>query len=160
MLALRRWCQLLETHSGRDKVIRAAGYVCTILSELPVRFVFGNDIVPIFFQVFLFQAIRSSSYAAKIKIVGRQLSACRIIQRLFDDLPQLSRTLNYGLGSGEKDLIIRCSMLLSNFVSTVYYPIEHIAWAGDQTIMPVDSKPFWRGVSYCWVSTMYLAIIR
>ncbi len=47
----------------------------------------------------------------------------------------LNRTLSYGIGSSEKDQIIRISNLLSNVINTCYYPMEHIAWAGDQGIV-------------------------
>lgn len=92
----------------------------------------------------------------------------------------LNRTLTYGLGSHETDKIMRFTNLLSNMINTLYYPMEHLAWAGDQGVLPLgkvafwefnvlltntmitnlDSKPFWKGVSYCWASTMYLAIVR
>ena len=72
------------------------------------------------------------------------MSYCRTILRLFDDLPMLNRTLSYGIGSGEKDNIIRISNLLSNAINTCYYPMEHIAWAGDQgviTVGKISSNP-------------------
>ena len=37
-IALRKWCELLEVHGGRDKVTRLSGYVCTFVSDLPVSF--------------------------------------------------------------------------------------------------------------------------
>ena len=65
------------------------------------------------------------------------MSYCRTILRLFDDLPMLNRTITYGIGSSEKDQIIRISNLLSNAINTCYYPMEHIAWAGDQGVIAV-----------------------
>ncbi|KAK4008189.1 peroxisomal membrane protein 11C [Daphnia magna] len=139
-IALRKWCELLDIHSGRDKILRITGYICTLISDLP--------------------GTRDTPLAKKMSTVGRQISNSRTINRLFDDLPMLNRTLSYGIGSNEKDQIIRISNLLSNIINTCYYPLEHIAWAGDHGVFAVESKTFWRGVSYCWASSMYLAIVR
>lgn len=35
-IALRKYCELLEKHGGRDKVVRICGYICTLISDLPV----------------------------------------------------------------------------------------------------------------------------
>ena len=35
-IALRKWCELLQQHSGRDKVVRVTGYICTLISDFPV----------------------------------------------------------------------------------------------------------------------------
>ena len=67
------------------------------------------------------------------------MSYCRTVLRLFDDLPMLNRTLSYGLGSSEKDQIIRLSNVISNIVNTFYYPMEHIAWAGDQKVLTLGN---------------------
>lgn len=85
----------------------------------------------------IYQGIRGTPSSKKVLIVGKQLSYCRTILRLFDDLPMLNRTLSYGLGSNEKDLISRLTNLLSNVINTIYYPLEHIAWAGDQGVIAV-----------------------
>ena len=85
----------------------------------------------------IYQGIRGTTSSKKVLIVGKQLSYCRTILRLFDDLPMLNRTLSYGLGSNEKDLISRLTNLLSNVINTIYYPLEHIAWAGDQGVIAV-----------------------
>ncbi|XP_046453421.1 peroxisomal membrane protein 11C-like [Daphnia pulex] len=139
-IALRKWCELLDAHAGRDKILRITGFICTLLSDLP--------------------GTRNTPLAKKFLTVGRQISNSRTINRLFDDLPMLNRTLSYGIGSSEKDQIIRISNLISNVINTCYYPLEHLAWFGDQQLLAVESKTFWRGVSYCWASTMYLAIVR
>lgn len=34
---LRKWCELLEAHNGRDKVIRITGFTCTLISDFPVN---------------------------------------------------------------------------------------------------------------------------
>lgn len=35
-IALRKWCELLDVHAGRDKILRITGYICTLISDLPV----------------------------------------------------------------------------------------------------------------------------
>jgi len=83
--------------------------------------------------------MRDTPLSKKLVLVGRQMSYCRTVLRLFDDLPMLNRTLSYGLGSSEKDQIIRLSNVISNIVNTFYYPMEHIAWAGDQKVLTLGN---------------------
>lgn len=92
--------------------------------------------------------------------MGKQLSLTRTTLRLFDDLLQLNRTLSYGLGSGERDIIVQLTTLLSNAINTFYYPMEHIALFSDLGVFKTASAPFWKIVSCCWASTTYLAIVR
>jgi len=140
LIALRKWCQLLETYNGRDKVLRISAFICTLLSDFP--------------------GLRHSPISAKFQIIGRQISASRMVQRIFDDLPILNRTISYRLGEGEKDLIIRLSMLAGQLISTFYSPIETLCWAGDHKIIAVDPAPLIKILSYGFASTMYLAIVR
>lgn len=35
-IALRKWCELLDMHGGRDKIIRVTGYIFAMISDLPV----------------------------------------------------------------------------------------------------------------------------
>ena len=106
------------------------------------------------------QGLRHSPISAKFQIIGRQISASRMVQRIFDDLPILNRTISYRLGEGEKDLIIRLSMLAGQLISTFYSPIETLCWAGDHKIIAVDPAPLIKILSYGFASTMYLAIVR
>lgn len=70
--------KLLQTYSGRDKVIRTVTYLSLMLSGIS----------------------KSNENSKKFLTVSLQLSLCRTILRLFDDLPMLSYTLSYGLGRG------------------------------------------------------------
>lgn len=67
--------ELLESYSGRDSVIRAANYLSLYLS-----------------------ARTRGTKSLKLKRISEQLSYCRLILRLFDDLPMLRYTVTYGLG--------------------------------------------------------------
>jgi len=140
LIALRKWCQLLETYNGRDKVLRISAFICTLLSDFP--------------------GLRNSSLAAKFKIAGKQISGGRTVQRLLDDLPTLNRTISYRLGEGEKDWIIRLSMVASQLINTIYSPIETLAWAGDHKIIGIETAPLAKLLSYGFASNMYLAVVR
>ena len=67
--------ELLDSYSGRDSVIRAVNYTCLY-----------------------FSGCTSRSTSLKLKKISEQLSYCRLILRLFDDLPMLRYTVMYGLG--------------------------------------------------------------
>jgi peroxin-11C len=68
--------KFLGTHSGRDKVIRTLSYA----TKLAAAFVSSEETV------------------RKLETISGQLSACRTVLRLFDDIPMLNYTLTYGLG--------------------------------------------------------------
>lgn len=66
----------LQTYSGRDKFIRILCYSSKLISGLT----------------------SDKELARKYGIFSSQLSACRMTLRLFDDLPMLKSTLDYGFG--------------------------------------------------------------
>ena len=66
----------LQTYSGRDKIIRTLCYSCKLIAGLT----------------------SDKELARKYGIFSSQLSACRMTLRLFDDLPMLKSTLEYGFG--------------------------------------------------------------
>ena len=68
--------KVLSSHSGRDKVMRTLSYTTKLVSGL----------------------ITSETMIMKLDTFSSQLSGCRTILRLFDDLPMLNYTLSYGLG--------------------------------------------------------------
>lgn len=103
------------------------------------------------------QGVRDTPLSKKCSIIGRQMSYCRTMLRLFDDLPMLNRTLSYGIGSGEKDTIIRITNLLSNAINTCYYPMEHIAWAGDQGVIALGNHTT-NNVFICLVSLSFIPL--
>lgn len=162
LIALRKWCQLLETYNGRDKVLRISAFICTLLSDFPVcKWDNVGKKRPVLNRLFaLFQGLRNSSLAAKFKIAGKQISGGRTVQRLLDDLPTLNRTISYRLGEGEKDWIIRLSMVASQLINTIYSPIETLAWAGDHKIIGIETAPLAKLLSYGFASNMYLAVVR
>ena len=67
---------LLESYRGRDKIIRTASYAACLGSTLT----------------------NNQDLAQKCLKVMSELSACRTILRLFDDLSMLGVTITYGFG--------------------------------------------------------------
>lgn len=67
--------ELLNSYSGRDSVIRAVSYLSLYFS--------GHT---------------RGTNSLKFKKISEELSHCRLILRLFDDLPMLRHTVTYGLG--------------------------------------------------------------
>lgn len=68
--------KLLQSYSGRDKIMRTAGYVSLMLA-----------------------GAADGRAAKNLGTVSRQISATRTVLRLFDDLPMLAHTLSYGTGT-------------------------------------------------------------
>ena len=67
--------KLLEGYRGRDKVMRLLTYTTMFLA--------GQ---------------RTSPLAQKLRIVSKELSGCRTVLRLFDDLAMLLQNIKYGTG--------------------------------------------------------------
>lgn len=67
--------ELFNSYSGRDGVIRTVGYLSLYLS--------GHT---------------GGVKSLKLRKISEELSYCRLILRLFDDLPMLRHTVTYGLG--------------------------------------------------------------
>lgn len=68
--------KFLSTRNGRDKVIRTLVYTTKLAAGL----------------------VSSKETVLKLETISGQLSACRTVLRLFDDIPMLNYTLAYGLG--------------------------------------------------------------
>jgi peroxin-11C len=75
-MAIEDISKFLGTHNGRDKVIRTLSYT----AKLAAAFMSSEETV------------------RKLETISSQLSACRTVLRLFDDIPMLNYTLTYGLG--------------------------------------------------------------
>ncbi|GLH07194.1 Peroxisomal membrane protein 11C [Gryllus bimaculatus] len=137
MMNIAEFAKFLETYSGRDKVIRLLCYSAKLgagVSSSPVR-------------------------AQKLDKFSSQLSACRALLRLFDDIPMLNCTLTYGLGRKEKDNVLRFLDLTSNVIDQAYFPIEHVAWAIENDFMSVKSNPWSTSSTVFWVISIYLSLM-
>lgn len=84
---------LLQTYSGRDKIVRTAGYTAMLLSA----------------------AVKGKT-GQKLTIFARQLSSARTILRLFDDIPMWRITRNWGASVGAKCLLLNFIFAMMMFV--------------------------------------------
>jgi peroxin-11C len=68
--------KILQSYSGRDKILRTTSYLCTFLSNT-----------------------LKGKIATDLATFGKAVSASRTVGRLFDDLIALSGTRAYGWGT-------------------------------------------------------------
>lgn len=75
-MALPLMNDYLKTYSGRDKMLRTLSYVAKLLTV----------------------CTSSKSTEKKLKTFGSQMSECRVMLRVLDDLPTLHFVMTYGWG--------------------------------------------------------------
>ncbi|XP_071825596.1 peroxisomal membrane protein 11C-like [Apostichopus japonicus] len=131
--------KLLESHSGRGRILRTVQYGSKMVAG----------------TTFVNEQSRNG-----LLVLSSQLGLCRTILRLFDDLPMLSYTMSYGLGSQEKSVFIRLITLVQNFTDQLFFPIEHIAWASDAGILKISSARWNNLCVYCWLISLSITITR
>lgn len=131
--------KLLDSHSGRGSILRTVQYGSQMIAGLKWVTPKGKE---------------------RLLTLSSQLSLCRTILRLFDDLPMLSHSLSYGLGSQEKSIFMRLISVVQNLIDQLFFPIEHIAWASDLGILSISSERWNRWCVYCWFISLSLGIIR
>lgn len=109
----------------------------------------------------LSQKTRGSSDVGKsLLLFSAQLSHCRTILRLFDDLSMVAYTRSYGIGNREEDGVVRCISVLTNVADQLYYPCEHIAWAADAELIKVKSDKWWTLSTLLWAASLLLGALR
>ncbi|CAM2109097.1 unnamed protein product [Caretta caretta] len=101
-----------------------------------------------------------SEMGRRLLAVSAQLSHCRTVLRLFDDLAMLAYSRQYGLGAKEEDAIVRWLSVLSNLADQLYYPCEHVAWAADADVIRTNSHKWWTLSTAFWVLSLVLGIVR
>lgn len=126
---------LLQTYSGRDKIVRTTGYTAMLLSA----------------------AVKGKT-GQKLAIFARQLSSARTILRLFDDIPMWRITRN--LGASDEDIFSRLCSVLGNISSQIYFPCEHIAWGADRELWTIQSENWWGAGTLCWAISLLFSILR
>lgn len=154
--------EFLETYKGRDKVLRALSYMAKMGTGLTTE-----------------------ETAKKLKIFGSQMSGCRVMLRLLDDIPMLHYALLYNshykvhflsaLESNEHfnyffffcsnyfqdpDWVIRWIDIVQIVVDVIYYPIEHIWWAGELKLIAINKDAWDVGTTYFWLISLYLSLMR
>ncbi|KAE8631992.1 hypothetical protein XENTR_v10001385 [Xenopus tropicalis] len=134
---------VLESYRGRDRVVRTLCYSCQLLGG-----VMSN------------KSEVDHNWGKSLLVVASQLSHCRTVLRLFDDLAMLAYSVNYGLGKKEKDPIIRWISIFSNISDQLYYPCEHIAWAADSGVISAKSEIWWTASTAFWGLSLILGIVK
>lgn len=139
--------RLLESYRGRDKVIRTICYGSQLVGGVLSR---GAEL----------NGSSSQQLGKRLLLFSAQLSNCRTVLRLFDDLAMLAYSHSYGLGSGEEDAGVRWISVLNNVADQLYYPCEHIAWAADSELISVKSDKWWLFSTMLWGTSLILGILR
>ncbi|XP_059141151.1 peroxisomal membrane protein 11C-like [Physella acuta] len=116
----------LETYRGRDKVIRLVTYGAMFLG--------GEGKTP---------------RQQKWRKLSSEMSGCRVILRLFDDLSMLLYNMSTSFGLKEKGILKPLELSIALF-NQAYYPSEHLAWlrqksllAGSPTLFSLLGLIFW-----------------
>ncbi|XP_011922697.1 PREDICTED: peroxisomal membrane protein 11C isoform X2 [Cercocebus atys] len=141
MASLSGLVSALESYRGRDRLIRVLGYCCQLVGGVLVE-----------------QCPTRSEVGTRLLVVSTQLSHCRTILRLFDDLSMFVYTKQYGLGAQEEDAFVRLVSVLGNLADQLYYPCEHVAWAADARVLHVDSSRWWTLSTALWALSLLLGV--
>ncbi|XP_072759387.1 peroxisomal membrane protein 11C [Anoplolepis gracilipes] len=128
----------LKTYSGRDKMLRTLSYSAKLFTV----------------------CTSSKNTEKKLETFGSQMSHCRMMLRLLDDLPMLHYIITYGWGKKEPDWLIRWSQVIQNVVDIIYYPIEHIYWAGQHKIISINSDKWSLATTWFWIVSLHLSLFR
>ncbi|KAL4658814.1 Peroxisomal membrane protein 11C-like [Arapaima gigas] len=132
---------ILESYRGRDKVIRTLCYGSQLVGGILSR-------------------KEPSELGKSLLLLSAQLSHCRTVLRLFDDLSMLSYSWSYGLGASEEDPGLRWMGVMNNIADQLYYPLEHIAWAADAHLIRAKSDKWWTLSTVAWGTSLLLGILR
>ncbi|XP_038628998.1 peroxisomal membrane protein 11C [Tachyglossus aculeatus] len=143
MAALRGLVSALESYRERDRLIRTLGYGCQLIGG-----------------ILLEKSHAKSEVGKSLLVFSEQLSHCRTVLRLFDDLSMLAYTKRYGLGTKEEDAILRWMSVFNNLADQLYYPCEHVAWAADAKIICTNSAKWWTFTTSLWGISLLLGIGR
>ncbi|XP_039983773.1 peroxisomal membrane protein 11C [Xiphias gladius] len=138
--------RLLESYRGRDKVIRTVCYGSQLVGGVLSRKAEAD--------------VSSQRLGKSLLLFSAQLSQCRTVLRLFDDLSMLAYSHSYGLGAVEEDTGVRWISVLTNVADQLYYPCEHIAWAADAELIKAKSDKWWLFSTVLWGTSLLLGILR
>ncbi|XP_038571469.1 peroxisomal membrane protein 11C [Micropterus salmoides] len=144
--AVESLVRLLESYRGRDKVIRTVCYGSQLVGGVLSRKAETD--------------VSSHRLGGSLLLFSAQLSHCRTVLRLFDDLSMLAYSRSYGMGTREEDSGVRWISVLTNVADQLYYPCEHIAWAADAELIKVKSDKWWLFSTMLWGTSLLLGILR
>lgn len=99
--------------------------------------------------------------AKKFAIFSTKMSQTRANLRLFDDLPMIQSSLDYGLGEKEPDSIMASIGVITNVIDHLYYPVDKICWALDAGILKWEKRDKWDFInSVFWASSIYMNLMK
>ncbi|XP_017893583.1 peroxisomal membrane protein 11C-like [Ceratina calcarata] len=130
--------EYLDTYQGRDKFLRTLSYIAKFATV-------GTS---------------SNETEKKLRVISRQMSECRVILRLLDDIPVLHYALTYGWGKTETDWLIRWTELTQIAVDIIFCPIEHISWAGEHKLIKVDTEVWSNTSTWLWIISLQLSLMK
>ncbi|XP_029047393.2 peroxisomal membrane protein 11C [Osmia bicornis bicornis] len=130
--------EYLKTYEGRDKFLRTLSYMVKLATL----------------------GASSKEMENKLKIFGSQMSECRVILRLLDDIPMIHYALSYGWGKEEPDWLIRWAELIQIAVNVVFCPVEHISWAGTRKLIKLDAKAWDNATTWFWIISLHLSLVK
>ncbi|XP_037530425.1 peroxisomal membrane protein 11C [Nematolebias whitei] len=136
--------RLLESYRGRDKAIRTVCYGSQLVGGV----------------LTLKTNVSSQQLGKSLLLFSAQLSHCRTVLRLFDDLSMLAYSHGYGFGASEEDAGVRWISVLTNVADQLYYPCEHMAWAADAELIKARSDKWWLFSTVLWGTSLLLGILR
>ncbi|XP_026689410.2 peroxisomal membrane protein 11C [Ciona intestinalis] len=137
MAGLGTAVKLLESYRGRDKVMRTTSFAALFASGMT----------------------SNPELAQRFAKITMELSGCRTILRLFDDLSMLALSMRYGWGKNERDTVQRVFKIMSNFVNQMFFPIEHVAWAAEKGLISISAAPWWLASLCAWVSSLLINLV-
>ncbi|XP_067824573.1 peroxisomal membrane protein 11C [Heptranchias perlo] len=133
----------LESYRGRDRLVRTMCYSSRLLGGL-----------------LLTSTGSRPELGRRLLLVSQELSNCRAVLRLFDDLSMYLYSREYGLGTTEEDAIVRLLSITVNLADQLYYPCEHLAWAADYKILSIKSDKWWTLSNSLWAVSLALGALR
>ncbi|XP_078279853.1 peroxisomal membrane protein 11C [Rhinoraja longicauda] len=139
----------LESHRGRDRLVRALGYSSRLLGGLLQAAGSGSG-----------SGSESDGGGAGLLRLSQELGNCRATLRLLDDLAMFLHSRGYGLGAAEEDAVVRWLSVVANMADQLYYPCEHVAWAADYKILNIHSSKWWTLSNVLWSLSLALGVLR
>lgn len=130
-------CELLDSYNGRDKVVRLACYTFKLYGCL-------TDNKP-------------------WQTAGSRLSNARMMLRLFDDIPMIRHTYNYGLGRIESSKIAATLGVLANVVDQAFLPVEKACWLYDVGVLkltPETAEKLETISTSLWAASLFISLLQ
>lgn len=130
-------CDLLDSYNGRDKVVRLACYACK-----------------------LYGCVQEEK---PWQVAGSRLSTARMMLRLFDDVPMIRHTYNYGLGKHEATKAAAILGVIANLVDQAFLPVEKACWLYDVGALKLSDKTAYQLETFStmlWAGSLIISLVQ